>query len=1480
MTRIVDSPEQSAVITAPSNANVLVVAGAGSGKTYTMTRRIIALIEQGVAPERILGLTFTRKAAGELLERVSAAVLADMGDGTADSDRMFLKPAIYTYDAFFQTIVRQYGLLVGFDHNTQPLSKAGAIQLATTIISRNMSAILAADVESGAFSTLAKNITDLSSAIGSAMIGAGCDGYDDAIERIRRWDTAFIDRVTAAIGDETIPEHEADTSKKPIRKNNERDATWQRRINGYHAKLHNNCLYHCGKLLQSTKRRELLLDLVAEYTAEKRRLNMAEFSDFTIAAYQLVTRFPSIGRRYRQRFSHVLLDEYQDTSTTQAMLIAELFHPNNGDDRSAVNAVGDPFQSIYAWRGASPGAFRMFQQDFHMPAHERPYALSVTRRNSRIVLQAANNLTQPLRRPARRPGSSTLREVDVAPLSNLDEAPLGTLGVLGYDTFGQDVDGVVRFCREAIRRNTREAHGDEPTHRGTVAVLFRAKNDIPVYQEALERAGLTTFVVGYSALLERPEIRDLMALLHAVADHTDSASLMRLLATPRFHLSQQDLDDLAQLAERTNCEARFHALVEAGLADADTPRDQWSAVVRDHRDTVGNSVFLADLLQRDDLGRRLIEGTACGEHARRSIMRVGTMLRDVHAASGLPLADVVHTAIKALDLDIDTVVAQAMRNGDAPVNPTVARMPMGTIIDLVDTYAGEIAAGITPTLRGFVAWVDALETVEDATAAIRDDQADVELMTIHQSKGLEWDAVAVVGLRAGRFPSNTGEHLTVKTDERHCGGFDERGRWSAPEYTETASTWLTSPTAVPVPVRVDAEILPKFPHDAPTGGDPITALDALEDVEQIDDEVYGSMRKNGDGVEDVDPDGWYLTQREEYGRRLHADERRLAYVALTRARADALLVYSRSNTSSRAPQHQDKQDKGKPSNFWQEVHDSLHTRVDAVYAPDNLGDATRSRIADNLGEYLAAADRCNMRNGDDTHRGASTSDGDASNADVSGDGGSESRARGEGAHADNTHETGSTQTDAGMLPPLPDGFFVGEHAQEYENAVVGDAWLEPIEPESNGSALPWPAELSETVTNRLNAGAEAVRALLNHAADADHLTETGSAVNGGTSGVGANDVGSADGTGDVGIYGTGTGGVGDGNVGDGGGVSDKYDVSGANGNTDIDVNAESSSDAGHDTGHGDASSATSGVLSDAMSGVDERGRHGGETIDERHDRETAGLLTLTRMLIDDDDLMLGNMDGADLDRMVQARARRILSGKRQSVTGLQAIAGGMNEREERAYWRSIVRPIPNIASPSAAAGTRLHAWAERFVTASDMEAAEGESTQTRHSMLEELHRTEQLMERQETDATERNLAVWKRRLAESRWARRTPVWAERQIVVSIPQLDGQIINGKLDAVFRGGLDPDDATVQYTVVDWKTGRRPTQTKDIAGKLVQLDLYRLLLAAVEGIALDNIDATLYYLSEPDENRRELHAQRKSEQAILAELRRGIPESSDDE
>lgn len=1396
--RFTDSPEQAKVVNAPTGDDVLVVAGAGSGKTYTMTRRIINLIAQGVPAERILGLTFTRKAASELLSRVSAAVLADGGDERF-ANRAFLKPEVSTYDAFFQTIVRQYGLLVGFDQNTQPLSQAGAIQLATTVVGRHMDILFEQDL--GAFKTVVNGVLGLSHAIGNAMIGGSTTTMDEAIGRVRAWDQAFLAQLDIAIGDTPVPD-EAPKTKVPTKNKKDTEETFAAKQEEYRAQLRDICVYKCAQLRDVTRRRETLLTLVEEYEREKRVQNMAEFSDFTIAAYQLVARFPSIGERYRRRYTHVLLDEYQDTSTTQAMLLATLFHPQSDADadrsssrwreaarsagewskdgvglsRSAVNAVGDPFQSIYAWRGASPGAFRMFQKDFGMPSDAKPYPLSVTRRNTCIVLRAANNLTEPLRIPPRRAGSSLMREVDVANLSAMDNAAEGTIGVLGFATFGQEVDAVARFAKQAIARYRKDDAATAASDTPHVAVLFRGKTHMAQFAQELERAGLTTLVVGYSALLERPEVQDLIALLHAAADHTDSASLMRLLATPRFGLGSESLTRLAGMAEDLDSQCRYRALVESGIigsgsdgARADDGHDeaiastsidsglvseadggsdiatfadpQVKAIVKQYRDRVPHAVFLIDMMMRDDLPSLLSRRGGFDETTSRRIIQAGEVLQRVHAVTNHPLKEVIDAAVRALNLDIDTIVAQAVKNPSQPVNPTQARSPLQSVAALVDTYTQEIVEGVNPTLRGFMSWVDSLGQIEEDTAAVPDTPADVVLMTIHQAKGLEWGAVAVVSMQSGVFPSNQGG-LHVELDAEHPGGGAGES-WTPPEYKATVRSWADDPAAVPAPVRVDAGILPRFPHDANPDDAPVETLRALDDVEVIDDEFYGDLRSKdiGDDMDVADPSSWYLTQEEEYGRRLLADERRLAYVALTRAKKDALLTYSQYSILDRDPsQYLNRPGKrpsaSKPSVFWTEMQDSLCHESGLVSACKS-GSAGYSENADAI-------------------------------ADSSPDLAVAGAASGASAHP-SLDQLGVDR---------PQGFFVGDHATEYERDVVEEAWNAPLEEREQGGGPTWPAKLSEETLSKLTGGMS----------------------------------------------------------GDSGLVTDDPD----------------------------------------------------------------SLLARARMLVEDPDLMPWSFGRGEreIDRYVRRQAEHLLEHGRQNVTALQVRAGHMTQREERGYWRGLIRPIPRVASPAAGAGTLFHAWAEQFINAygdgqsidadgigaydsSSIETGTAGTCRepvTRESLLHDLSELE--MKSDTLTAKERQLTVWQRRLAESTWSERRPAWAERQIVVSIPPLGDVIVNGKLDAVFHGGLDANDPTKQYTIVDWKTGRKPRKPQDIEHKLVQLDWYRLLLSYIEHVPLDRIDATLYYLSEPDEGARELHARAKTEQEILAELSSGIPEGSDND
>ena len=331
--KIVFSDEQSRVINSPSDSNILVVAGAGSGKTFTMTQRVIALINQGVAPESILGLTFTNKAASELLSRVSAAV-------SKSSSNSFLKPEVMTYDSFFQSIVRKYGILIGFSQNVMPLSDAGAYELIKSVVGdyldKNSASLDLYSSDSVIslynFNSLCKDVLSLYSNIACSMIGVDsqgnvCDSVVQAVDKIRAWNNDFLQFMNKIVENKTLEENSSSDiaipkySKAKSKSVEEKNELFKKACNKFEKYWENACVEECMNLISAAKKRNILLDLVLDFDKAKHKANMAQFSDFTIAAYRLVTHFPSIAIQYREQYKQVLLDEYQDTSTTQSMLI-------------------------------------------------------------------------------------------------------------------------------------------------------------------------------------------------------------------------------------------------------------------------------------------------------------------------------------------------------------------------------------------------------------------------------------------------------------------------------------------------------------------------------------------------------------------------------------------------------------------------------------------------------------------------------------------------------------------------------------------------------------------------------------------------------------------------------------------------------------------------------------------------------------------------------------------------------------------------------------------------------------------------------------------------------------------------------------------------------------------------------------------------------------------------------------------------------
>lgn len=1407
------SLEQKNVIEAPINQDVLIVAGAGSGKTYTMTRRVIHLIKSKVPPESILGLTFTNKAAAELLSRVSAEVSASGASGSngANGAKSFLKPEVMTYDAFFQSIVRRYGLLVGFNQNTMPLSDAGAMEIIKSIIgkyldnpqnnAKNLSKLYN-------FDTLCADVINLCAEISCSMIGidsvgATCSSVPQAVQKIREWNNEFAKHLKNVIADKkvesplsakapAIPKYKkvkktAGMSEQDVEKASAEK--FKDACKSYEKYWDDSCLQFCINLYNACLKRDILLDLVLQFDAEKKRVNMAQFSDFTIAAYYLVTHFPSICAQYRNQYSQVLLDEYQDTSTTQAMLINTLFY---GDfdaaegNRTHVMAVGDPFQAIYSFRGASTGAFCKFEQDFNISAQNK-YSLTVTRRNSLFILKVANALTEPMRvengdnstqNVSRRFSSIDDREVQVETLKPKEDASNGTVGALFMPNQGEEIDAVVRFAKKIV-----EKYGENPLE-PQLAILFRSKAKMPQYAQKLEDAGIRTSIVGYSSIIEKPAVKDVLSLLRVIQDHSDSNSLMRLLATPRFALSTADLITLASIANSANTEYLYNVYASAGLVEEGLPRGQWDSAVRNLRNKANSGevsaqviniyggVYLADLIMRDfgasgDFGKSAVAGdsAAAGDywvsqmreklsaHAFAAVSRLSKILNKVDRVQRNSLTSVMQSAVEALNVDIDSAVGAALKYKDFS-NQTMLN-DMHNVLDslnaIVETYVQEMGEWQDVSLRGLISWIDSAKTLDSQAYITEQNSAQVVLMTVHQSKGLQWPAVAVVGLNEGAFPSNQGDSLKI----------DDNGQASARIPIEFAAS-------VPSALRVDANILPHFPHTVTRAESmhPEKAMRDLDSVQKIFDEIKPDRIKAlcdfAQAVEEVDAgsvdsgdflseetrrvynayksqqsvDFMPFTQSEERGIQLHMDERHLMYVALTRAKFAALLTGSANSGDS-----EENGRKRAASVF-------LKESMEAIKSLNGVIEVKRCE-AENAGDSVDSVDSADSSNSADSGE-------DVSSEDVFG---------------------------------FIAGDFAHEFAKEFGKIKVQS------DSRTKESVLEWPCALSEDVENALQESAKLVK-------------------------------------------------------------SEDFDG---------DFDGESS------------------LMSSQKS-----------------------LYCRAKAFVQDADLTAQNAGDYSLEDLAK-KVEKISNGSRLNVTSLQKIskvapdvngANSTNAKDsasaranDRVYNNLLacIRPIPSVSSMDANLGTKFHAWAQQFVDSavpsSASECAKWQSVvkigtlldeqfvpQTRKDLLYEFNQS-----RKNADfanglakSQDAQLDEWKQRLIESRWAKRVPLAAEMPILMQIDNAEfaNRIINGTLDAVFAGGLDANDESKLYTIVDWKTGKRPKSAEDIRLKLEQLDWYRLLLARATNVDLRCIDATLYYVSEARAENREIHALCKTRDEILSE------------
>lgn len=786
--------QQEKVITAPLKPT-LVVAGAGSGKTATMSARVTYLVASGqVDPSQVLGLTFTRKATHELRERIenrlgqlyrypgwtSSSTRSNTDESaSADAPSTAAGPStaaeaggsnsqvqeltavageatVATYNSFAGSLVREWGLEVGLETDTAVLTPASSWQIMYELMEN-----WGQEFEEP-FSSL-DSATELALQVANSL-NENLLSVDEARE------------LMADLGQNLKDLRSVRGAAKAI------DA----------------------KSLPAMTKRIQVLDLVERYIDYKRENSLVDFGDQVALACRIVTDErvgPRVIAQYRDRFKAVLLDEFQDTSVAQTILLSSLFAG------CGVVAVGDPNQAIYGWRGASSAALGQFHRHFSNGAGP-VLQLSTAWRNDPQILQAANRISDPLRASGQVKVEKLVKRPGVG-----DER--GKVWAARVQDGLAEAELIAKFLAQRWSPSK------------SMAVLCRTRSQFTPIVAALIERGIPVEVVGLGGLLDVPEVADVRALMSVALDPTSADRLMRLIDL--VGIDAADLDVVWSFAREL-----VNARASAGPSGAE-PR-------------------LAEPLLAEALSEIVVNFAAfeafCKKYACAlspaglyQAKRLGRILQEANAAANLELVDFISWAERALGLDVEAAAR-------VDVNEVGARALAALRAQATSFKSQNPEAGA----QVFLGWLNAAQDQERGLELPEVEPAPgaVQVLTVHASKGLEWDIVVVPGLVEANFPS-----------------YRSRPK---EDYTVLANSWITQVSEFPHTLRRDYDSLPPCPF---IGLSPQAGKDAILAA----GEEY----------------------RSELGKWEVAEERRLAYVAYTRARSQLLLTTSHYAALSKTP---------------------------------------------------------------------------------------------------------------------------------------------------------------------------------------------------------------------------------------------------------------------------------------------------------------------------------------------------------------------------------------------------------------------------------------------------------------------------------------------------------------------------------------------------------------------------------------------------
>lgn len=460
-------PEQMAAATAPLGAS-LIVAGAGTGKTTTLTARVAWLIgEKGIPADRIVAVTFTNKAARELKERV-AAKIGEKSEGLR----------LGTFHSISGRILRKYAEAAGLKgHDYAVVDEDEALSLMTEAAKHP-------------------------AAFGPFKPGAGLD--EEAVKAARKeWESGLRDFARRALRQVSLwkgwgltEQQASDPSRPPRGEEEERFAA------AYSA---------------------------YQYELESR--NLADFGDLILKVVRLFRTRPDILDQEASCVRHIVVDEAQDANPVQVEWVRMISSVHGG-----ITAVGDEDQNIYGFQGGYPGAMEDMAGNAAL----------------RFVLKTNRRCTEEILKPAVLAVDYNRRKEPKVLVSGRHGDPVRATG---HPTEANEAAWVAARVAELVEAGTR-AEG--------IAVLFRTSHLIPPYEEALARKGIPTLVTSGKSLLEREEVKDVLAMVRIAVNPYDELSFQRLASRPARGLGTAAVEVLTKLS--TSRSLPFH---EACLIAAD-----------------------------------------------------------------------------------------------------------------------------------------------------------------------------------------------------------------------------------------------------------------------------------------------------------------------------------------------------------------------------------------------------------------------------------------------------------------------------------------------------------------------------------------------------------------------------------------------------------------------------------------------------------------------------------------------------------------------------------------------------------------------------------------------------------------------------------------------------------------------------------------------------------------------------------------------